>query len=93
MAGRPTSKFEINLNQIEESLKKIKSVSSHPSNAFPVDLLTFAQLLKKQELRLALMIALRTIQRVRRTIYLMMFCPSKMKAWDLVGVGPRGFWD
>ena len=31
MVGQPTSKFEINLNQIEESLKKIESVSSHPS--------------------------------------------------------------
>ena len=31
MAGRPSSKFEINLNQIEESLKKIETFSSHPS--------------------------------------------------------------
>ena len=31
MAGRPSSKFEINLKQIEESLKKIETLSSHPS--------------------------------------------------------------
>ena len=31
MAGRPSTKFEVNLNHIDESLEKIKSFSSHSS--------------------------------------------------------------
>ena len=31
MAGRPCSKFEVNLGQLDETLEKIKSMSTHPT--------------------------------------------------------------
>ena len=31
MAGRPCSKFEVNLSQLDETLERIKLISTHPT--------------------------------------------------------------